>query len=248
MAMTDLSVKQLAKLAGVSVRTLHYYDQIGLLRPGRRSGNGYRRYSQAAVLRLQQILFYKELGLSLEDIGAALERPDFNLLSALQAHRAALQQRVGRLQRLIDTVDLTIAHLRGDSPMMNDDLFAGFSQAQQEAYEQEAYEMWGETVRQTSQRWKAYSAEDRARILNEAAAIYRDFAAHLDHPPASPAVQAVAGRWHQNLRNFFEPTTDVLRGLGQTYSSQPEIIAFFERLDARLPAFLTEAIVVYCDR
>src|SRR5438552_18719729 len=109
----DLTVKRLSKLAGVSVRTLHFYDEIGLLRPGRVGANGYRYYGQAALLRLQQILFYKELGLSLEEIADVLDQPGFDVAQALVAHRRALTERVGRLRRLIETVDQTTAYLKG---------------------------------------------------------------------------------------------------------------------------------------
>ncbi|MBF8284238.1 MAG: Transcriptional regulator MerR family, partial [Anaerolineales bacterium] len=106
----DYTVKQLSNLAGVSVRTLHFYDEIGLLRPTRVGANGYRYYGDAAVLRLQQILFYKELGLSLDEIAEVLDQPDFDVVRALEAHRRALQQRLGRLRHLMKTVDRTIAH------------------------------------------------------------------------------------------------------------------------------------------
>jgi DNA-binding transcriptional MerR regulator len=102
------TVKQLASLAGVSVRTLHYYDEIGLLKPSSVGGNGYRHYGEEAVLKLQQILFYREMELSLDEIKAVTGRPDFDVLSALRSHRQALQGRVERLERLIQTVDHTI--------------------------------------------------------------------------------------------------------------------------------------------
>src|SRR5690349_16977752 len=113
----DLTVKRLSRLAGVSVRTLHFYDEIGLLRPARVGANGYRYYGQTALLRLQQILFYKELGLSLEEIAEVLDRPGFDVAAALLEHRRALEQRLGRLHRLIATVDQTIAYLKGDTVM-----------------------------------------------------------------------------------------------------------------------------------
>ena len=101
--MTAYTVKQLSRLAGVSVRTLHYYDEIGLLRPSRVGEYGSRIYEYEAVLRLQQILFYKELGLSLDEIGQVLEQPEFDVLRALEAHREALRQRLGRLRRFTGT-------------------------------------------------------------------------------------------------------------------------------------------------
>ena len=99
------TVKQLAELAGVSARTLHYYDQIGLLKPSEVGANGYRHYQQDEVYRLQQILFYKELGLELKEIKQILDQPDFNLIRSLEAHKAALEQETNRLLTLRDTVD-----------------------------------------------------------------------------------------------------------------------------------------------
>src|SRR5512133_1402271 len=113
------SVKELARLAGVSARTLHYYDEIGLLKPSRHPGNGYRQYSRLALLRLQQILFLRELGLSLEAIQAQLDHPDFDLLAALEQHRLDLQSRQAHLDRLLHTVENTILHLKGMIEMDN---------------------------------------------------------------------------------------------------------------------------------
>src|SRR5512140_1660461 len=127
-----LTVKQLAKLAGVTPRTLHHYDAIGLLKPARTGSNGYRYYDEEAVLRLQQILFYRELDMPLEDIKKIMGRPDFDVLSALQSHRSALTRQVSRLNRLIATVDQTILHLKGKADMSVDDLFKGFTDEEQE--------------------------------------------------------------------------------------------------------------------
>jgi MerR family transcriptional regulator, thiopeptide resistance regulator len=99
------TVKQLAVMSGVSVRTLHFYDRTGLLKAARNPANGYRIYDQAAVLRLQQILFLRELDLSLEQIRSVIDRPDFDLLDALEQHREALHDRQARLGRLLQTVD-----------------------------------------------------------------------------------------------------------------------------------------------
>src|SRR5688572_23930036 len=107
------TVKQLAALANVSPRTLHYYDEIELLKPATYGSNGYRYYGQEAVLKLQQILFFKELGFSLDQIKMIIGRPDFDLLHALEVHRKALQQRSMRLASLIQTVDRTILYLKG---------------------------------------------------------------------------------------------------------------------------------------
>ena len=104
----EYTVKQLADLAGVSPRTLHYYDQIDLLSPSKVEDNGYRNYDLSALQRLQQILFYREMGLSLKDIKTLLDTPDFDVLAALQAHKRELEKKAGRIFELLDTVDNTI--------------------------------------------------------------------------------------------------------------------------------------------
>ena len=126
------TVKQLATLAGVTVRTLHHYDQIGLLKPTSIGDNGYRYYGHEALYRLQQILFYRELDVPLEAIRRMLDSPDFDLSSALESHRSALQAELQRLQRLILTIDLTTQRLKGRNTMSDRQLFTGFSDEEQE--------------------------------------------------------------------------------------------------------------------
>jgi DNA-binding transcriptional MerR regulator len=120
------TVKQLADLAGISRRTLHYYDQIGLLEPSSVGENGYRFYGEDAVLRLQQVLFYRELDMGLDEIRAILDRPDFDVGRTLHAHRQALQHRIERLEALIGTIDKTIQYTRGKVEMSTPELFEGF--------------------------------------------------------------------------------------------------------------------------
>lgn len=242
------SVKQLSTLTGVSARTLHYYDQIGLLRPDRNEGNGYRRYDELSVLQLQQILFYKELGLSLEKIKEIINRPDFDLLRALEDHKKALRRRQERLDRLIRTVDQTILHLKGETPMNEKKMFEPFTEEQQKEYEDEASRRWPEPYQESARRWKSYSDADKARIGEEGDAIYRDLVAVLDQDPGSEAVQHIVGRWHQHLRSFYEPSVEMLRGLGQMYLDDPRFAATFARIHPDLARFHLQAIDIYCDR
>ena len=162
--MQGYTVKQLSDLAGVSRRTLHFYDQIGLLKPDTYRSNGYRAYGQTALLRLQQIMFYKEMDLSLEEIQRILDEPGFDALQALEAHRAALHERQQRLGRLIRTVDQTILMLKGDLEMEDQRLFDVWSEEKQKEYEEEAYQRWGEQVRISTAKWNSYSAEKKAAI------------------------------------------------------------------------------------
>jgi MerR family transcriptional regulator, thiopeptide resistance regulator len=247
---TRFSVKQLAEMAGVSARTLHYYDEIGLLRPARDPANGYRQYDRPAALRLQQILFLRELGLSLDEIRDVLDQPDFELVTALEHHRQALRQRQRRLARLLQTVERTIEHLKGHTNMDSHDLFEGFSEEQQKRYDEEAREAWGNTDawKESQRRWATLTEADKQRMMDEGKAIYRDVIAAMPTGPASEQTQACIARWHQHMRYFYEPTTEMLRGLGDLYNDHPEFAANFARMHPDLATFMREAIRVYCDK
>lgn len=121
------SVKQVATMSGVSVRTLHFYDETGLLKPAYLGTNGYRFYEEPQLLKLQQILFYRELGFELKQIKRILGRRDFEIIAALQSHRKVLEKSVARTRSLIETVDKTIQHLKGKQKMKSEEMFVGFS-------------------------------------------------------------------------------------------------------------------------
>src|SRR5205823_6326736 len=121
------TVKQVAAMSGVSVRTLHFYDETGLLKPAYHGANGYRFYELPQLLTLQQILFYRELGFALKRIKRILGRRDFEKVAALQSHREILEKNLARTHRLIETIDKTIKHLKGTRKMKNEEMFAGFS-------------------------------------------------------------------------------------------------------------------------
>jgi DNA-binding transcriptional MerR regulator len=242
------TVKQLSDLASVSVRTLHYYDEIGLLKPTAVGENGYRYYGEDALLRLQQILFFRELELGLLQIKEIVDSPDFDLVSALRTHRHVLQEKVRRLQNLIDTVDSTILHLVGEVGMSKKQLFAGFGDEKQKQYEHEIAERYGrETVEKSVKLWNSYTPQEKEKIKSEGGAIYSDLVAHMGEGADSPAIQAILARWHQHLRYFYEPTRDILRGLGHLYNEHPDFIATFENMHPGLPKFLEQAITYYCD-
>jgi DNA-binding transcriptional MerR regulator/uncharacterized cupin superfamily protein len=123
------TVKQVAAISGVSVRTLHFYDEAGLLPPAYLGANGYRFYEEPQLLTLQQILFYRELGFELKQIKRILGRDDFEKIAALKSHRQVLEQGLARTHRLIETIDKTIQHLQGTKPMTTSEMFEGFSVA-----------------------------------------------------------------------------------------------------------------------
>lgn len=241
------TVKQLADVAGVTPRTLHYYDQIGLLRPALVGENGYRYYDESALLRLQQIMFFRELDFSLAEIQAIVDEPGFDLMEALQAHKCALQQQLGRLSDLIQTIDRTMLHLKGAREMDIQDLFVGFDEARRTAYEEEIAVKYGdEPLNESRQRWGGYSAAQKQAVMAEGAEIYRAFVEHIHEDPTSVEVQQLVGRWHEHIRRFYEPTREIMVGLAHTYANHPEFKAFYERMHPSLPHFLRAAILHYC--
>jgi DNA-binding transcriptional MerR regulator/quercetin dioxygenase-like cupin family protein len=121
------TVKQVAAISGVSVRTLHFYDETGLLKPAYHGANGYRFYEEPQLLTLQQILFYRELGFELKQIKQILGRADFEKLAALQSHRQVLQEKLARMRTLIENIEKTIQHLKGTKKMKSKEMFEGFS-------------------------------------------------------------------------------------------------------------------------
>jgi DNA-binding transcriptional MerR regulator len=204
-------VNELAVAAGVTVRTLHYYDKIGLLRPVQYTQSGYRLYGEEDALRLQQILFYRELGLSLEEIGKILGRPDFDLVAALESHKAELGGRIARLRQLSRTVENTISYLKGEKTMKQAGIFSGFTPEEEELYAMEAEKIYDpDTVKESNRKWKSYGKDKQRWILDEGRQIYLDLAAAMPKGADSPEVQAIVGRWRTNMSNFWTPSLDQL--------------------------------------
>jgi MerR family transcriptional regulator, thiopeptide resistance regulator len=248
MAPNQYTVKQLAELAGITSRTLHHYDEIGLLKPASVGENNYRYYDEQSLFRLQQILFYREMDLDLVQIKKILDDKNFDLVSALQKHRVSLQGESARLKKLIQTIDNTILHLVGEVNMSKKKIFEGFSEEKQKEYEKQAIENWGDGVKESIKLWNSYSEEEKQRIHAEGGAVYTDIVAIMDKGPESPEIQAILPRWHQHLRYFYEPSLEVLRGLGNGYNESPDFNATFTAIHPDLPAFLQKAINIYVDK
>jgi MerR family transcriptional regulator, thiopeptide resistance regulator len=240
------TVKQLADLAGVTPRTLHHYDQIGLLKPARIGENGYRYYGEASILRLQQILFYRELGLSLDNIQNIMGRRDFDVLAALENHKAEIAKRILRLEQLSETVDNTISHLKGQKEMSKKQMFAGFNEAEQEKLAAEAEKMYDpETVRASNQKWKGYSAEQKQRIFDEGNQVYMDMMAAMPKGADSAEVQAIVERWRKHMDYFWTPDLEQLLGLANGYVADARFRANFDALHPQLAEFMLAAVQVY---
>ena len=243
------TIKQFADLGGVTTRTLRYYDQLGLIHPAQIGANGYRYYDRASLLRLQQVLFFRELGVPLREIGEILQRPGFDPLGTLLDHRQALQAQVDRLHRLVDTLDKTILNLQGEHEMNDQDYFKGFDETR---YQAEVEKLWGSTpqYRESNRKWASYSEEQRQEIKAEGARITaRMVTEDPNARPDDPAVQAAVGEYYDYMNRYFY-TFDVeyLRGLAEMWVADPRFAATYERIREGGAAFVREAVQIFCDR
>lgn len=247
------TVNKLATMSGVSVRTLHFYDQIGLLPPAYIGDNGYRYYEEEQLLLLQQILFYRELGMPLDDIQKAVQSVDFDKVAALEAHRGSLARELVKTERLIKTIDQTIAKLKGGIEMKDEDMYVGFSQEKQEAYERELIDRYGEATEAriwaTKERMKGWTKADHERIGAELDAILRELAMEIVQGarPEDSTAQALIARHVAWLCHYWTPDRASYAALGKMYVEHPDYQAFYSRFHPGLAAFLAEAMQVYAD-
>ncbi len=240
------TVKQISQLAGITPRTLHHYDAIGLLKPTQVGENGYRYYSEETLLHLQQILLYRELDMPLEDIKRILADRDFDVLRALENHRGALRKRIAHMERLIDTVDQTIAYVKGEKPMSKKQLFKAFTEEEQAEMEKQAVELYDpETVKASSRRWKSYSAEEKQRVMDEGHANYQAFIDAMPKGPTSPEAQAIVERWRKHMDYFWTPNLEQLVGIANGYVDDPAFRANFDAMHPNLAEFVRDAVTEY---
>lgn len=238
------TVGEAARLAGVTVRTLHHYDAIGLLSPAGRSGSGYRLYADSDLERLHQIVLLRDLGLSLEAIGRVLDAPEYDRASALRSQRRALEARVRRTRAMIRAVDAAIQTLDEGATMAAEELFDGFDPTE---YEKEAEERWGgtEAFQESLRRTKGYGEEDWKRMSAEADVILSGLAEHMAagrRPDALEVMDAAeAHRLHID-RWFYRCGHDMHVALSRLYVDDPRFRDYFERRREGLTEFLASAI------
>jgi DNA-binding transcriptional MerR regulator len=250
MTVKAYTIGQLAQAAGVSVRTLHHYDHIGLLAPASRTGAGYRLYAEQEMLRLQQILFFRELEVPLDEVRRILDDPGVDQVAALEQHRRLLHQRRDRLTRLLRTIDRTIKALAEDKMTLTDEeLYQGFTTEQIERYEREAREMYDPAlVEESKKRVKKMSRAEWQAIGAEGEAVTTGLAALADRDPGDPKVQELVARHHAWIENFYPCSAEVYRGLGQGYTEHPEFRSFYEKYRPGLAAFMSAAMNHYADQ
>jgi MerR family transcriptional regulator, thiopeptide resistance regulator len=238
------TVSQVAKLARLSVRALHHYDEIGLLVPSARTEAGYRLYGEADLERLQQILFFRELAFPLEEIRRILDDPEFDRGAALRMQRALLEERASHARALIDAVDRALEALEGGAQLKEDEMFEAFDPSQ---YEDEVRERWGDTeaYRESARRTKGYTKDDWRAIRAEQEEITRALAAEMESgaPASAETAMDLAERHRLHIDRRFYPCSPAMhRGLGEMYVEDSRFRENYERVRAGLAVYLRDAI------
>lgn len=240
-----LKVKEVAQLVGISVRTLHYYDEIDLLTPEATSPTGYRLYSERNLERLQQILFFRNVGFSLKEIKVMLDNPNFDQLEALQLHRRILLDKRDNIDTLIKTVDKTIQHMKGEVTMTDKEKFQGFDFSYN-PYEEEAREQWGDkAVDESNAKIAGMKERDKEMVSN----IFRKLSDIRKEDPKSDLAQKAIKEWFDCLnQNFGTYSYEAFKGLGQMYVADERFTKNIDQFGEGLANFMRDAMKEYADK
>ena len=248
----EYTIQKLGYLAGVSTRTLRYYDEIGILKPSRINSSGYRIYGQHEVDLLQQILFYKELGVSLEEIKAIITSPNFDVHAALREHRSKLLERRQQLDQLIANLDQTLLQKEGKQTMKDKEKFAGFKQQllddNEAKYGEEIRAKYGEeAVNRSNHALKNMTEAQHAEVEKLGEEVLTTLAsAFLTGDPAGELAQKAANLHKQWLSFYWGSySKEAHAGVAQMYVDDERFTAYYDEKQPGSAAFLRDAVLVY---
>jgi MerR family transcriptional regulator, thiopeptide resistance regulator len=242
--MPTYTVGELASMAGITVRTLHHYDEIGLLESSPRSPGGYRIYDEARVERLRAILTYRDLGLSLEETATAI---DGDADSVLRLARDRVFSQIARLDKIAASLSRSLAENNNGEPMTNNDKLRVFEGFEPSEYVQEAESRWGDTstYHESIRRTNSYDEEDWATIRAEIETIYGGFVALMKDrvPPGAPQTRSLVDEHRDHIsRWYYDCSPEIHQGLGQLYAADPRFKKNIDSSGEGLAAYLSVAI------
>ena len=249
----EYSIRKLAQLAGISTRTLRYYDEIGLLIPARIGSNGYRVYGSKEVDLLQQILFYREMGLSLDEIKKIVLSKDFDAKGALESHLLSLLGKREQLSRLIETVEKSISAMKGETDMKDKEKFAGFKakmlRENEEKYGEEIRKHYGEaTVTASNDQFQKMTPEQYAAMEKLTDMLHKTLKeAYQQGDPSGELAQKACEMHKQWLLYFWSHYfKEAHRGIAQMYVDDPRFTEYYDQIAEGCAAFLRDALLIYC--
>ncbi|MDR9449780.1 MAG: MerR family transcriptional regulator [Acidimicrobiia bacterium] len=242
------SVGEVSKVAGVTIRTLHHYDEIGLLRPAGKSLAGYRQYDDVDLERLQEILFYRELGFGLEEIAGLVNLPTFNRAQILRRQRTLIEQKIDRLQSMVKSIDRALQAGEEGHTMTKEEMFEVFGNFDPSEHEDEVRERWGDTEAfgESSKRAGRYSRDDWKRVRDEADSVNQrlaDLCASGTDPEAAESMEAAEQHRLHIDRWFYPCTHEMHAGLGDMYVLDPRFTKFWDDYQPGLATFVREAFL-----
>ena len=238
-------IKEVAQISDVSVRTLHYYDEIGLLTPNDRTAAGYRLYDDADLLRLQQILIGRSLGLALEEIRQSLDSPDFDYANSLRRQRDRLVERLDETHKMISAIDHTLEGLAAPGRVIDfKQVFDGFDPAD---YEAETRARWGESdaYAQSAQRTKSYTDADWSALKTELDGIWSDAAEAMraEVAPTSDRAASIVERHRRHVHRWFYDLTPAMHAeLAEMWANDPRFKANIDKFGIGLTDWLVPAV------
>ncbi len=246
------SVGEVATLAGVTVRALHHYDEIGLVVPGGRTPAGHRRYEPADLERLQSVLFYRELGFGLDQVAALLDEGS-DPIEHLRRQHGLLAERAGRLQRMAEAVAATIRAREAGLSLTPEEMFEVFGDFDPVQYADEAEERWGRTeaYARSRRRTAAYTKDDWTRVAEEGKTVELRFAELLAAgmpPDGAEAMAAAEEHRAQITRNFYDCGYPIHRGLAAMYLEDPRFTQHYEDIAPGLAQYVHDALIANADR
>lgn len=242
-----MKVKEVADLVGISVRTLHYYDEIGLLQPSTMTDAGYRIYSKENLEHLQQILFFREMGFPLKRIKEILNSPQFDRLEALEIHRNMLLKKRDQFDQMLETIDKTIRHMKGEIDMTDKERFKGFDFSKN-PYEEEARKRWGDqVVDESNTRINRMSIEEKQALGEEFDVLYKQLAAVRHESPDSADAQGLIKKWYDYINQFGQYTLEAFKGLGQMYVDDERFKKNIDQYGEGLAEFMRDAMAIFAD-
>lgn len=249
----EYTIKKLGQMAGVSTRTLRYYDETGLLKPERISSSGYRIYGKDQVERLQQIMFYRELGVNLDEIGRIINAPGFRKVSALEEHLVSLKERRQQLETLIKNVEKTILNERGEITMNDKERFEGFKtrmvEENEQKYGEEVRSKYGnETVEKSNAKVMGMSKEQYAEVEKLSAELNETLKMAFEQGDPAGELAQKACELHKKWLMFFWDgySKEAHKDLAQMYVDDERFTAHYDKIAPGCAVFLRDAIMIYC--
>ncbi|MCF3944276.1 MerR family transcriptional regulator [Oceanobacillus alkalisoli] len=242
-----MKVKEVADLVCISVRTLHHYDEIGLLTPDEVTEAGYRIYSEENLENLQQILFFRELGFPLKRIKEIIHDPSFNKTEALKLHKSMLMKKQEQLNQLIDTIDKTLLNMKGERQMSDKEKFAGFDFSSN-PYEAEARERWGnKAVDDANTKLNEKSQKEMRQFQEAFNETFRSLAEVRHEDPTAAISQERIHEWYVLLNSFGNYSKKAFKGLGEMYIADERFTKNIDQFGEGLAVFMRDAMAVYAE-